>query len=161
MDCQFDWCVLWSSVSLGFISSVLASCFTTLIIYFWVKARDKKSFAKAEGEYLGYEPSKHNGRHLDPEPISEAKVTYAGGNRLKISLTHDKGKRTWEGLITMANEHYGTLGFQYVNIPDDEYEFGFKKCIISVKADKIMLIGEAPPRREREVSYGREVLIRK
>jgi hypothetical protein len=161
MDCQFDSCTFSSNLFLGFISSILASALTILVIHLCKKRKDRKRFSKAEGEYLGYEPRQDNSRELEKEPISEARVTYEGENRLSIILSHDKGARTWEGLITMENEHYGSLGFQYTNIPEDQYEFGFKKCIVSVKGDKILLIAEPPPRKEGEVSYGREVLIRK
>jgi hypothetical protein len=161
MDCQFDLCTFSSNLSLGFISSVLASVLTILIIHLCRERKDRRRFSKAAGEYLGYEPRQDKSRELEKEPISKARVTYESENRLRITLTHDKGARTWEGLITMTNEHYGSLGFQYTNMPEGQYEFGFKRCIVSVKHDKILLIGESPPRQDGEVSYGREVLIRK
>ncbi len=161
MDCQFDWCTFSSNLSLGIISSILASVLTLLILRYCNKQKDRKRFSKAEGEYDGYVPCQDKARELKKESVSEAKVTYEGENRLRITLTHDKGARTWEGLITMENEHYGSLGFQYTNMTEGQYEFGFKRCIVSVKGDKILLINVAPPRGEGEIVYGREILIRK
>jgi hypothetical protein len=148
-------------LSLGLASSILASLLTFLIFYGYRKRKDRKRFSKAAGEYLGFEPSQDNNRELREEPISEAQVTYEGENRLRIILTHDQGARTWEGLITMANDHYGSLGFQYRNMPQGQYEFGFKRCIVSVSGNELLLINEAPPRGEGEIVYGREVLIRR
>ena len=76
---------------------------------------------------------------------------------MSVELTHDNGNRTWRGLITMDHEHYGTLGFQYI---DRQNEFGFKRCIITDDGKKMLLISQVPPEQSGEVKYGREILIR-
>jgi hypothetical protein len=145
MNCVFDWCTLWSNLFLGIVSSILASGLTALYLYFRDRNRNRKKFSKAEGEYSGDGTG------------SKASIKYEGGNRLGIELTHDNGKRTWKGLITMDNEHYGTLGFQYTDV---QKEFGFKRCIITDDGEKMFLISEAPPEQSGEVKYGKEVLIK-
>jgi hypothetical protein len=161
MDCCFDWCTFYSDLSLGFISSVFASIFTAVIIFWYRRRQDRKMFSKAAGKFLGYTPIEQNPRKLSEGPKSKAQIFYEGKNRLRIQLTHDDGKRTWEGVITMENEHYGSLSWQYINMPPGQYEFGFKRCIISSDGDAVMLIQEAQSKQDDEVRYGREILIRK
>jgi hypothetical protein len=161
MNGCFDWCTFRSDLFLGFTSSVLAVIFTTVINSWRLKQQDKKKFSKAAGKFLGYTPLEQKPRKLSEGLKSEAQIFYEGKNRLRIQLTHDDGKRTWEGVITMENEHYGSLSWQYINMPPGQYEFGFKRCIISSDGDKVMLIQEAQPKQVGEVQYGREILIRK
>ncbi|MHC4637881.1 MAG: hypothetical protein ACYTBV_10325 [Planctomycetota bacterium] len=146
MNCVFDWCILWSNLFLGIVSSIAATVITFFCVYDRNRKRDRKKFSKAEGEYQSFKGDTN-------ELMGKASIKYEGGNRLRIELTHDKKPRTWKGLITMDNEHYGTLGFQYT---DNEKEFGFKRCIITDDGEKMCLIPEDP-----QAGYCKEILIRK
>ena len=139
MNCVFDWCI--SNLFPG----IVATALTALYLFVYNKIQNRKKFSKAKGKYHGDGTG------------SEASIEYKGGNKLRIKLTHDGRKRTWEGLITMDNEHYGSLGFKYT---DRQNEFGFKRCIITDDGKKMLLINVAPPEQGGEVKYGREVLIK-
>ena len=161
MSCVFDSCKLINDLGLGLISSILASAITTAIVFAYNKHKDREMFSKAAGYFDGFSPLKENPRKLADKPASQAEIFYDKKNRLRIKVTHDNGEKTWVGLITMDNEHNGSIAWEYLNLPNGELEFGFKSCIISGNGDKVLLIPPAPPRDKGEIEYGREILIRK
>jgi hypothetical protein len=114
--------------------------------------RQEIKYGKMAGTYEGFDFEKSDGRKLSSKQKSTAKITYVKGNLLKIHLhTHDN--RTWEGSITMEMEQYGSLVWKYIDCSQEEYEFGFKRCIMN-SPDEIYLIGE------KLDGYGKEVLKR-
>lgn len=161
MNGVFDWCfhlnnlfldivssIYESDLFLGVLSSIIATVVTLFCLWLLERYRNRIRFSKAEGEYRGAKTNSDGS-------ISKASIKYEGGNRLTIKLTHDlePNERTWKGLITMDNENYGTLGFQYT---DKQREFGFKRCIITDDGEEMCLIPEDP-----KAGYGKEILIRK
>ena len=146
MLCVFGWCVSWVNFFFAIVSSITATVLTLLCLSLCNRIRNRMKFSKAKGKYRG------------DGTDSDALIKYKGGNRLSITVTHDEGKRTWEGLITMDNEHYGTLGWKYT---DNSNEFGFKKCIVSKEDKKVFLISVDLPEPGGEVKYGTEVLTKK
>jgi hypothetical protein len=161
MNCVFDSCKLINDLGLGLITSFLASAITAALIFAYKKRKDKEMFSKAAGCFDGFSPLEENPRKLADKPASQAEIIYEGGNRLRIRVDHDNGEKTWTGLITMDNEHHGSIAWEYLNLPNGELEFGFKSCIVSGNGDKVLLIPPAPPRDNGEIEYGREILIRK
>jgi hypothetical protein len=161
MNWSLGSCTLLGALSLGIISSVIASALTAAIILLQRKWEDRKIFSKAAGSFLGYSPREDDPRSLSPVPQSQAEIVYEGKNRLRIQVSHDNGTRKWEGLITLENEHHGSLSWEYVDMPPGQCEFGFKRCIISSSGEKVMLIQEPQPKQDGEIRYGREVLIRR
>jgi hypothetical protein len=161
MNCFFDPCKLINDLGLGLISSFIASAITAFFIFAYTKRKHKKMFSKADGYFDGFSPLKENPRKLADKPASQAEISYERENRLRIKVIHDNGEKTWMGLITMENEHHGTIAWEYLNLPNGEVEFGFKSCIVSGNGDKVLLIPPAPSRDKGEIEYGREILIRK
>lgn len=136
----------------GFFASIIAAIATLVGEWIIQWYYNKKRFSKAQGIYNGYAIKGDDFRSIEEEPQSKATIFYQGKNRLLIKLTHEQ--RTWEGLIVLENEHYGTIGWRYTGMNPNEEEFGFKRCIIEPNGDRVLLIDDSPP------MYGKEILIR-
>jgi len=132
----------------GFLSSLLASLLERRSQMARTKRLQAEKYGKMAGKYQGFTFEASNGRKLSTEPKSTAEITYLKANLLKIRLDHDD--RSWEGLITMEMEQYGSLVWKYLNSIQEEYEFGFKRCIIN-SLTEIYLIGEKLDGYDREV----------
>ena len=137
----FEW-------SIGFATGVITSAIGTCLVIRWQTRRLKRlqaeKYGKMGGNYRGFTFEASNGRTLTTEPKSTAEITYLKANLLKIRLDHNG--RSWQGLIAMEMEQYGSLVFKYL----DSHEFGFKRCIIN-SPDEIYLISEKLDGYDREV----------
>ena len=131
---------------LGFASSLVASWIPK-----WENKRNlRKKYGGCAGNYTGHALQERN---LHGQPSSQAIVSYLRDNLLEIRLTHDDGRRTWRGWITMETAEFGTVVWQY-EVPVDDCEFGFKRCIWNARERRLYLVGEGLD------GYGREVLIK-
>lgn len=173
-SCAFDICSFWSGIFLGLVSSLMASGLTYLI----VRASWKRRFGKANGDYKGRPFKKQQGEYcgkilekatweLEDEPVDDVKIRYKRDNILSIKVTSlkDKNEETgqylaWSGEITMETENFGSVVWEYENLPKGQHRFGFKRCIVRETDEApvgkvyVYLIGE-----EIE-GYGKEVLSR-
>lgn len=173
-SCVFDICSFWSGIFLGLISSLMASGLTYLIVRgFW-----KRRFGRANGDYKGRLFKKQQGEscgrilekatwELEDEPVDDVEIRYKRDNILSIKVTSLKDKNeegqylVWSGEMTMETENFGSVVWQYENLPKGQHRFGFKRCIVretdegSFGKVHVYLIGE-----EIE-GYGKEVLTRK
>ena len=137
----------------GVITSVIASGIAWYLGRCYEKNRWRSKYSRYKGEYDGFVFSNTNGRQLKPTPISGARLSYNHDNILSIEVTHDEGKRRWQGDIFMETANSGSVVFRYVDRAD-ELEFGFKRCIFEGD-NEFYLVGEQTD------GYGKEVFKRK
>jgi len=142
-----------ASMTLGFVVGVITSAIGTCLVIQWQSDHKRRiqaeKYGKIAGKYQGFTFKASNGRKLSTEPKSTAEITYLKDNFLKIRLVEHNG-RSWQGLITMEMEQYGSLVWNYLNSTQEEYEFGFKRCIVN-SPNEIYLIGEKLDGYDKEV----------
>lgn len=141
---------IFSAILLGILSSIVA----TLITNFCLAYRTRKRYDAAIGEYIGYGFEDDNANPLVQKqtPLSKATVTHLKENILRIEVEH--GDRKWNGDVAMEHETSGTMVWQYIDLPENEHSFGYKRMLVREATDGVYLylLGELP--------FGKEVFIR-
>lgn len=120
---------------IGVLGSLIASGLFLLYTNYRDKKRERKKYAASVGNYIGYGTTVPQGTIIDKNrPLSNVKITYSGGNLLKLVLKEINDPHEWHGLISMESNHYGTIIWRYVKLHNekvnpDEHRFGLKKFV--------------------------------
>ena len=138
------------SLLIGVLSSFIASCISLWIGVHYERIRQRKKYSGLEGKYSSFRFSDSDGRQLESAQAGTAVISYLRDNLLSIELTHDH--RTWFGTILMEAGNAGTIVWRYIDLPENQREFGLKRCI--AEKDEVYLIGD------QIHGYGKEVLQR-
>lgn len=144
------WVTLCATLATGALASILATFITNAVI----GHRINKRYRVTEGSYSGYGFVDDDANPLvqRADEQSKAEITHVRGNVLHLSVCH--GGRRWDGDLAMETDTYGTVVWRYSDLPDDVHSFGFKRIMVRIGTDRVLLyvLGEKP--------FGKEIFVR-
>lgn len=130
---ELDWASVFASLLATVIGITAAWAYRTVLL--------RRKYLPMSGHYSEYSFNKPDGNKPDGEASGFAEIKYIGGNKLSIRVEEMASDRSWEGLIEMQNQGYGSITWHYVELPDSRHEFGHRDCIVP-ESGVVYLVGE-------------------
>ena len=135
-------CQILLNLIIGAIGSLIAS----FIFIRYTRKRDKeierRNYDDSVGTYTGFGPTTDGGSIVNLErPLSDVEITYLRGNLLQITVKEINDPHTWQGIISMESNHYGTIVWRYIkqhgqDTAEKQHLFGLKKFVFFPKDNK-------------------------